>query len=326
MNRWIDRLLAGLAFALVVGLVAIWAYPVARPEPPLPPPVPSALPSLLPPAPTTTPVEPTPPPPQPTVPGSTLSPCPGVRPPAHVSVLTFNIHGALSHTGYDLERIAQEIEDWDADVVLLQEVDRHRARSRFDDQPAELAARLDMSVAFGSNVVRPPAASGRQEQEYGTAILTRFPIRSRSNVALPNQPGLEQRGLLRATLRMAGQWVDVYGTHLQHTRGNIRIEQMRAIKDAVADDLRPHLLGGDLNAPPDSPAMAIAGSFLADPWAEVGDGPGLTVPADVPHRRIDYVLHSDDWVPTAATTLLSGVSDHRALRVEFELPRPRRCH
>ena len=232
----------------------------------------------------------------------------------------------LVEQGYDLERIAQEIEAWDADVVLLQEVDRHRARTTYDDQPAELAARLDMNVAFGSNVVRPPAASGRQEQEYGTAILTRFPIHSRSNVALPNQPGLEQRGLLRVTLRIAGLWVDVYGTHLQHTRGNIRIEQMRAIKDAVADDLRPHLLGGDLNAEPDSPALTIAGSFLADPWAEVGDGPGLTVPAAVPHRRIDYVLHSDDWVPTAATTLLSGVSDHRAVKVEFDLPLPHRCH
>lgn len=320
MNRWIDRLLAVLAFALVVGLVAIWAYPAAKPEPPLPPAVPSALPSLFPPS----SVEP--PAPQPTEPGSTLFPCPERRPPARVSVLTFNIHGALSHTGYDLERIAQEIEDWDADVVLLQEVDRHRARTTYDDQPAELAARLDMHVAFGSNVVRPPAARGRQEQEYGTAILTRFPIHSRSNVALPNEHGLEQRGLLRVTLRVGGLWVDVFGTHLQHTSGTIRIEQMRAIKDAVAGDLRPHLLGGDLNAVPDSPALAIAESFLADPWAEVGEGPGLTVPAGEPHRRIDYVLHSDDWVPTAATTLVSEVSDHRALRVEFELPLPHRCH
>ena len=324
MNRWIDRLLAGLAFALVLGLGAIWAYPAARPEPHLamPPPLPPLSP-LPPPAPTTS--EEPPPPRQPTQPGSTLFPCPGPRPPAHVSVLTFNIHGALSHTGYHLDRIAQEIEAWDADVVLLQEVDRHRARTAYDDQPAELAARLDLNVAYGSNVVWPPAAPGRQEQEYGTAILTRFPIHSRGNVALPNRAGLEQRGLLRVTLRMAGEWVDVYGTHLQHTRGNIRIEQMRAIRDLVADDPRPHLLGGDLNAAPDSPTLAIAGGFVSDPWPGVGEGPGLTVPAHVPHRRIDYVLHSEDWVPTAATTLLSDVSDHRALRVDFDLPLPHRC-
>ncbi len=318
MNRWIHAMFALVALAVVVGLVVLWPHPD-----PLPPP--STAPSLPVPVPTqTTPREP-----QPTDPGTTMAPCPAPSPvpgPGHaLSVLSFNIHGGLSHSGYDLEQIAREIEAWDADVVLLQEVDRHRLRTAFDDQPAWLAARLDMHVAFGRNVVRRPVTPGQPRQEYGTATLSRLPISSWSNVRLPNQPGLEPRGLLRVTVRAAGQSVDIYNTHLQHTRGNIRILQLRAIRRIVARDPHPHLLGGDLNATPDSPALGVTASILGDSWSAVGGGAGLTVPAHVPHRRIDYVLHDDHWVPTSAETLLSAVSDHRALRVDLDLLRPRRC-
>jgi endonuclease/exonuclease/phosphatase (EEP) superfamily protein YafD len=82
------------------------------------------------------------------------------------------------------------------------------------------------------------------------------------------------------------------------------------------------VLGGDLNATPDSPAMAVAYSFADDPWPVVGQGRGLTVPPREPRRRIDYVLHSDPLVPTSAQVLRSAISDHRAVRVAFDVPRP----
>lgn len=62
-----------------------------------------------------------------------------------VDVMTFNIHHAQGTDGVlDLQRIADVIEASGADVVGLQEVDRHySARSDWVDQAAALAELLE---------------------------------------------------------------------------------------------------------------------------------------------------------------------------------------
>ncbi|MGW6198013.1 endonuclease/exonuclease/phosphatase family protein [Kribbella sp. NPDC055110] len=66
-----------------------------------------------------------------------------------VEALTFNIHHGAGVDGkLDLERVAQTIEASGATVVGLQEVDKYfDARSNWMDQPARLAARLQMNYA-----------------------------------------------------------------------------------------------------------------------------------------------------------------------------------
>src|SRR6478735_3159683 len=69
-----------------------------------------------------------------------------------LTVLTFNIHSARSADGsVHLAEIGSELATWDADVVLLQEVDRGRAWTGGVDMPAVLADRLGMAWAFGTN-------------------------------------------------------------------------------------------------------------------------------------------------------------------------------
>ena len=296
--------------------------PVAEPTPSASPnPSPSPTPSS-----TLTPPTTGPPSSQPTAPvPPTLSPCPP-GPSRQLTVLTFNIHGGLGHRGYDLDTVANEIEAWDADVVLLQEVDRNRPRTLFDDQAVALATRLDMHPAYGANVRRPPAEPGGKGQEYGTLTLSRYPVLDSDNVHLPNRPGLERRGLLRTTIDVDGAPVDVFNTHLQHTSGAVRREQVRGIRAVLETRDLPTVVGGDLNAEPDSPALALlAAAGLSDPWPAVGVDEGLTVPARVPRRRIDFVLHDASFEPRAAEDLLSTVSDHRAVRVVLRLVDPRDC-
>lgn len=233
--------------------------------------------------------------------------------PRRLRVLTFNIHAGLGGGGLRLGTIADEIEATGAEVVFLQEVDRFRGRSGRADQPSLLARRLGMQVAFGSNVRH---GGGGQ---YGTAILSRWPITDQRNLALPNRAGLEQRGLLFAALDVAGTPVHAYGTHLQHTRGPARLEQMRAALQVVAADPVPKLFAGDFNAGPASAALQVARRYLYDPWPAVGQGPGLTVPPLSPRRRIDYVLHDFWFSPVAARTVRSRVSDHIAVLVDLDL-------
>ncbi len=255
-------------------------------------------------------------------PGGTLAPCPdGAR--SWLTVLSFNIHGGVGPGGYDLAQVAAEIEAWDPDVALLQEVHRFRAESGLDDQPAVLEQLTGMRAVFGANFTEPAEAAGFPRRQSGTAVLSDLPVVGHRNTLLPNRPGKQQRGLLRVTVRLDGREVDLYGTHLDHTRGTIRLVQARGIRRVLErrdpTGARPFVLGGDFNTEPDSLAMDVVRGYAVDPWPRVGQGEGDTVLPREPRRRIDYVLHGPGWTGVDAETLLSQVSDHRALRTTLEL-------
>ncbi len=253
-----------------------------------------------------------------TPPKATSTVCVDSTDATRLHVMTFNIHSARASDGsVRLATITEEIRRWRADVVLLQEVDRGREWTGRVDMPAAMADALGTSWTFGANVRRSPT------NQYGTAILSRFPIKDSRNVPLPAPPGTQQRGLLSATLDVDGTEVSVYNTHLEHTSRTARLQQMQAIAQVLAADTRPMVLGGDLNSRPGSPVLNLAGRYLTDTWTAVGLGPGYTHSARNPRSRIDYLLHDGgeeaDLVPVDAMVLRSGVSDHWAVRAGYRL-------
>ncbi|MFP3900049.1 MAG: endonuclease/exonuclease/phosphatase family protein [Acidimicrobiia bacterium] len=237
-------------------------------------------------------------------------------------VATFNIsHGAGLDGVVDLERIARVVEDTGADVVGLQEVDRHfHVRSNFVDQASWLARRLRMDVAFGANLDEDPLTPGAPRRQYGTAVLSRHHIYSSTNTLLPRPEGGEQRGLLEVRVAVRGVPVTVFSTHLQHDSQVERLAQVEAI--------RAHLVGvddsvvilGDLNARPEAPEIVALTDDLVDAWAAAGTGPGYTFDASTPHARIDYVLSSDDVVTHMAAVVTTDASDHFPVVVDLALP------
>jgi endonuclease/exonuclease/phosphatase family metal-dependent hydrolase len=231
-----------------------------------------------------------------------------------MNVLTFNIHSGLGPRGLNLEQIAREIESWDPDVVLMQEVDRLRHHSGGIDQPAWLAERLGMEYAYGAN-------ESPGNGQIGNATLSRYPIVDQTNTHLPHQPGLRDallRGLLRTRIQVGETVVSIFNTHLQPSYDSLKLAQMRVVAQIVAADPQPKLLGGDFNATSAGAVLALARPFLSDAWA-VGVGPDGTSPNG--HKgRIDFVLHSSEFVPEAARTIDSAVSDHRAVGATLTLP------
>jgi len=250
---------------------------------------------------------------QPSEPSSTLEPCPGGET-TRLTALTLNIHGGRSKADeLDLERIAAELRAWDADVVLLQEVDRGRERSDAVAQARWLGDRLGAGWVYGPTRQLRPGTTGN-------AVVSRFPVVASRVRALPRQPGLFRRGLLQVTLDVDGREVDVMSTHLDHVSPAARRAQAAAVASVVRRSPRPVILGGDLNAEPGLPPINILRlAGLTDSWPVSGTGSGLTVPAADPQRRIDYLLADDWFVPLRSTVLISLVSDHRAVRTRFEL-------
>jgi endonuclease/exonuclease/phosphatase family metal-dependent hydrolase len=93
-------------------------------------------------------------------------------------------------------------------------------------------------------------------RQYGTLILSRYPILECRNTFLPSvRPGdppvqREQRGLLKVTVNVRGVPLAFYNTHLEHTSTyqDVRAAQVDAIYQLVGIFTEPTILAGDLNA------------------------------------------------------------------------------
>jgi endonuclease/exonuclease/phosphatase family metal-dependent hydrolase len=237
-------------------------------------------------------------------------------------VATFNIHHGVGLDGVlDLARIAATVERTGAEVVGLQEVDRHWSeRSNFVDQATWLADALAMDVTFGPNLDLDPPAAGAPRRQYGTAILSAHKIRATTNTLLPRPLGGEQRGLLEALIKVRGIPVRVFNTHLQHDSQVERLAQVARIREVLATAKESVVLLGDLNATPDTPEIAGLTDRLVDAWVTAGVGDGFTFDAATPHARIDYVMSSGDVVARTAAVLTTDAADHLPVVVDLALP------
>jgi len=162
-----------------------------------------------------------------------------------VKFVTYNIqYGLGKDTRYDLERIAREIED--ADVIALQEVDRHWQRSGCVDSPAVLGAQLPgHHWVYGANLDMDASyrdAEGllvNRRRQFGTMILSRLPIVSSRNHMLPKYATLTQHSIQQGALEAvvvtpsAGP-VRVYSVHLSHLSPALRMPQVEKLLDIHA--------------------------------------------------------------------------------------------
>ncbi|MFJ7327054.1 endonuclease/exonuclease/phosphatase family protein [Streptomyces cyaneofuscatus] len=250
---------------------------------------------------------------------------PGTFPGVPLRVATYNIHaGAGMDNAFDLDRQASELRALKADVIGLQEADRHWGpRSEWRDLAGELAGRLGMYLHFAPIYSLDPAEPGGQRAEFGVAVLSRYRIVSAENHEItrlstqdPNPVPSPAPGFGEVVVRVKGRPVHVYVTHLDHRPDPaVRVAQVADTRRIMAEDRGPQILLGDLNAEPGAPELAPL-------WEELTDAdPGApTFPAKDPVKRIDYVAVSKGaaqvrraWVPE------SVASDHRAVVADLVL-------
>ncbi|MFQ6851043.1 endonuclease/exonuclease/phosphatase family protein [Streptomyces sp. 35M1] len=242
-------------------------------------------------------------------------------------VATYNIHTGAGMDGvFDLDRQTAELRSLNADVIGLQEVDRHwGSRSEWRDLAGELARRLRMYVSFAPIYSLDPAEPGGPRAEYGVAVLSRHRIMSAENHEItrlstqdPNPVPAPAPGFGEVVVRVRGLPVHVYVTHLDYRPDPaVRVAQVADTRRIMAEDRGPKILLGDLNAEPAAPELAPLWRELTD-----ADPDAPTFPAQDPVKRIDFVTVSKDragvrraWVPE------SLASDHRAVVADLLLRR-----
>jgi len=257
-------------------------------------------------------------------------PAPGPdQPPIPVRLVTYNTHHGVGDDGrHDLPRLATVLAAADADVICLQEVDRHFGpRSENVDQALLLARALDMQLAWGPTIDEP--RPGGQRGEYGNALLSRLPILVSDVHRLPG--GGEPRCALRTMIELDGGALWVTTTHLSRKSGD-RAAQAAAVADLHTAPMETGIVVGDFNAAPDAPEFAVLREKFADAWELANErddrsgwrfwqhDDGSTHPARSPHRRIDHAWVTPGVaVATAEVLDGAGASDHLPLMINLEV-------
>ncbi|MEF3306581.1 endonuclease/exonuclease/phosphatase family protein [Paenibacillus sp. GYB003] len=235
-----------------------------------------------------------------------------------VKVLSYNIHYGMGVDGvWDLKRIGDVLAASGAEVIGLQEIDKHwSARSQFLDETKWLADYLGMHYAFGANLDRDPLEEGGERRQYGTAILSKYPIIASDNQLITSSPR-EQRGLLKATINVKGNFIHIFNTHLGLSPEE-RAEQTAEIVEIVGEQ-NGSIIMGDLNAAPNTKEILILSNAFRDAFA--GSAADYTFPSNAPRIRADYIFHSDDLELGKAEVIATPASDHLPVTAEFVLKR-----
>ena len=156
--------------------------------------------------------------------------------------VSYNIQYGLGSDGcYDLARIAGEIAA--ADIIALQEVDRFWKRSGMVDSPAVIAEHLPQyHWVYGANLdidasYKDADRIVHRRKQFGTMILSRWPILSSRNHLLPKWGDRThhsiQQGMLEAVIGTPLGALRVYSVHLSHLCPETRLPQVTVMQQII---------------------------------------------------------------------------------------------
>lgn len=262
-------------------------------------------------------------------------------------LVTWNLlHGISPHDGaIDESRLRAAAASLDADVLCLQEVDRHLPRSGHADQVAVVADatgavawRFEPAIGGDPDGAWRPIGGTEGAGAYGVAIASRLPVLSWHTLALtppavpaimpgsiPRQTGRGgrlgrpqvirdmPRVVLAAVVETRRGPMTVGCCHLTYVQG-WNVAQLRRALALLRPLPAPRFLLGDFNMAGRLPALASRWRSLAR---------ARTFPAWRPLLQIDHVLAEGHVDLLGSSVRQLPVSDHRAVVVDVDdAPRP----
>jgi endonuclease/exonuclease/phosphatase family metal-dependent hydrolase len=249
------------------------------------------------------------------------------RPKTVMRVMTYNIHSCVNknrHVNPGLT--AAIIQELNADIVALQEVDAPTLLRSNQNQARFLAKHLGMDHAFFP-------VEKRGLHAFGLAILSRYAIKESHHNHLPKlYPRLKprKRGAIRASIQTPSGPIHIINAHLSL----FKLERRRQVKRllgkswlAALPQDEPLILCGDLNAGPRSKTYRTLSRYLTDVQKDLkGQRPFLTQPtfhSSSPLFRIDHIFISPQLktidVAVIRTPDTAAASDHLPLIADLAI-------
>jgi endonuclease/exonuclease/phosphatase family metal-dependent hydrolase len=242
-----------------------------------------------------------------------------------MKLVSYNIQYGFGSDGrYDLARAARVVAG--ADIIALQEVERHWQRSNFDDQPEILSGLLpDYHWVYG------PAfdmdASERRDggivnrrRQFGTMLLSKLPIAWSRLHALPMRrtvrPLNTRNAALECMIRTPAGPVRVLSLHLAHIAAEERLEQIDYL---LAEHRRAPSEGGPWSGADDEPARnwthgepepenPLAAIWMGDFNMEPDSAEYRRIVGSTPYHR--GAAYRDGFVDAAAVASEPGEDFH----------------
>jgi endonuclease/exonuclease/phosphatase family metal-dependent hydrolase len=293
--------------------------------------------------------------------------------PSVLKILTFNLgflYGRGSEgPGYEkrdkdfyekkLNIISQEIKDWGADLVFLQEVDFSSARSHHLNE-AQLIAKnsgypfVAEAPSWVTNYIPFPywpLKNNFGAMNSGGAILSRYPLSLHKVTLLPKPLSNPwwynlfylHRYLQKVSVTLGDKTFNVMNVHLEAFDKTDRQKQIGLIlEEKEKEDL--HLIAGDFNMVPTS-ALKKSKFFNEDNYEsdlsfqemqktgllevipeeiyQKEEALYFTFPAWAPDRRLDYIWYKNNLKLMKAEVLPSTSSDHLPLKASFQISGPK---
>ncbi len=269
-----------------------------------------------------------------------------------MKIVSYNIQFGLGNDGkFDLERIASEVDG--ADIIALQEVERHWQRSGNVNQPEQLGRILNQYYwAYGpyfdvdASIPQRGGAIKNIRRQFGNMILSKTPILSTRLFPLPKS-ALRQRhnmvvGVFEGVVGLRDDGaLRIYNAHLGARSQHDRVAQILSIRDTIrrapseggawtgdlAHSLWEHhghkLWDEDATPPPMPESFVLLGDFNLEPKDPEYDY--LVGPHDGDLGRLSSKEEFiDTWVAAGhhenegfTYTTDPSVGDARSMRIDY---------
>ncbi len=233
----------------------------------------------------------------------------------------------VRYYSYGLDKVLDEVKRTNADLTLLSE----------NVLAPDQIPHVEKALA---------PASFRMDHENGTAIVSRYPIISYTEVTLPSHEASlsggndidsmdahPHRSFSHAILDVNGTMVNaisirfIAGRPKDHSlrenliwgRYLLRVQKQEVtfFTEYLSRLNGPIVFGGDLNAPPRSKTMREIERIAHDAQLDHNFWGGVTFRTEFPTLRIDYLFGMNGMESIAARRLNEEVSDHFPVYAEF---------
>jgi endonuclease/exonuclease/phosphatase family metal-dependent hydrolase len=241
-------------------------------------------------------------------------------------IATYNVRGCRGIDGLRSEkRIAEVIASLSADVIGLQELDLNRKRSAGIDQAGLIAEQLGWQRIFHP-------AMRVADEEYGDAILSRWPMQLRQARELPSvmtRVCPETRAAIWVEIKTPAGLLQVINTHL----GLGHRERFMQAQLLVGEEWLGHakanealILMGDFNCLPNSRPYRLIAEHLRDVSTLVTPRPSLRAfPTGLPLLAVDHIFVNErlqvDSVTVVRNSQTRVASDHFPVLADLRLQR-----
>lgn len=234
----------------------------------------------------------------------------------NITLMSYNTQNCMNYVTrqIDFDIMADTILKCGADIVGMQEMYKKGVGSPRLPQAEYLAEKLGFYHYFAS------ALHAKDGNDFGNAIISRYPILEAETVMIPNPVEKKYKGyyeprcLLRAKLDVAGG-LTVLVSHF----GLNPDEHENAVQTAIANlSDEKSVLMGDFNMQPENELLNPLRERLYD-TAELFDEPKCSWPSDAPRVKIDYIFTSKDLKVLSADIPAIVSSDHRPHIATIEL-------